>query len=938
MAKLSFLLRIAFAFLFAFLIPAAHAQGPVGSIPMDSSVITGTFPNGLRYYVRSNKKPEQKVELRLMVKVGSIVEDDDQRGLAHFMEHMNFNGTKHFEKNELVSYLQSIGVEFGADLNAYTGFDQTVYILPIPTDKPGNLDKGFQILEDWAHGALLADADIDSERGVVLEESRMGKGAEQRMLEKYLPRLVAGSKYALRLPIGKDEVLKTFPYDALKRFYKTWYRPDLMGVAVVGDIDSATAMQYLRKHFAGIPAVANPRPRIYEKINDRNKSEAMVVTDKEATNGRLLLMFPYAEKKPMKAAVDYRDKIVRELTLSMLNKRLSDLARGADSPFPMAFMGFNDLIRGYENFYCMTLFGENGPEKPLQAMVAELIRARKYGFTQDELDVASREMYAAYEKLFTERNTRDSKDIIEEYISHFLDDEPVPGIETEFAWTKGFLFGIKLEEINKLMKSITGKDKIFSLISAPEKDGVNLPKEKELQKMTERAFKQDVQPVVREKVGNKLNVPLPPPGEIISQVTNTDLGTVTYTLDNGIKVTVKYTDFKDNEVLLKGFKYGGYNNYSASDRLDVKYATELVDAMGIGSYSPSDLEKVLAGKNVSVSTSISEIKNSVSGSSTVKDIEVFFQLLYLTLTSPRLDTGLAATFRSSQKMMYTFASASPEFSYLDTTYKVLYNNNPLLVSPLPKPADFDKINVNHALAIYKSAFSFADGYKFFLVGKMDSTQVKVLITKYLGSLFRSETEQRFSDDGLRPIQGEHKFIFKKGSENKSMISGYYFGETPYSEEIAIKVRAASEVLNIKIIEELREKLSAIYSGRIGASLNRDPYPHYEVMIFLPCGPENVDTLMSALQTEINKLIEKGPDKADLDKVKTQLIEHYRTNIKENAYWLGKLESIVGDGYNPGLILKYPEIINMLSEKDVQEAAKLVFGGKNKFYSILYPDK
>jgi zinc protease len=913
------------------------AQDLKAPIPSDPAVITGTFPNGLRYYIRSNKKPEQKVELRLMVKVGSIVEDEDQRGLAHFMEHMNFNGTKNFEKNELVSYLQSIGVEFGADLNAYTGFDQTVYILPIPTDKPGNLDKGFQILEDWAHNALLTDADIDSERGVVLEESRIGKGAEQRMLAKYLPRFVAGSKYAERLPIGKDEILKNFSYETLRRFYRDWYRPDLQGVSIVGDIDTATAMQYLRKHFASIPASTNPRPRIYEKVSERKKSESMVITDKEASSAQLILMFPYYPQKALKTVGDYRDKLRRDLLLDMLNKRLGELARGADSPFPYAYMGFNDLIRGYENFLCVTVFGEKGPEQALNAMVAELIRARKFGFSQDELTLSSRDLLSGMEKRYNERNTTDSKEFIEEYIRGFLNDEPFPGIETEFAWASKFIPGISLQEINQLMKELSGKDNLFSLITAPEKDGVSLPDEKALQKMVAKAFKQEVKPIIREKLPEQLTVALPAPGQIVAESTNPALGTVTYTLDNSVKVSVKYTDFKEDEVLLAGFKKGGYNNYPVKDRNDVRFAPEVIKAMGVGTYSPTDLEKVLSGKNVSLSADISDIKTSVSGSSTVKDLETLFQLLYLNLTAPRKDLALAETFRSSQKMVYGFAAANPQYAFFDTTFKQLYGNNPLFISPIPKVADFDKINVENTLSIYKKEFGAAEGYHFFIVGKVDTIALQELITKYLAVIPRAESYPTFTDDGLRPVNGDQKFTFKKGTEKKSMILGNYHGETPFSEDLSLHVRAVSEVLNIKIIEELREKLSAIYGGQISARLNRDPYPHYEAVIMLPCGPENVDTLLLTLNNEIKKMIEQGPDEKDLEKVKTQFHEQYRTNMKENSYWMAKLQSILGEGYSMENFLNFNERVDKLTKADLQEAARLIFGGPNKFYAILYPE-
>ncbi|MGN6568976.1 MAG: M16 family metallopeptidase, partial [Flavipsychrobacter sp.] len=405
----------------------SYAQGLNAKLPVDPHVIKGKFANGLTYYIRPNEKPEHKVELRIVVKAGSILEEDNQQGLAHFMEHMNFNGTKNFQKNDLVSYLQSIGVQFGADLNAYTSFDETVYILPIPTDKKENLDKGFQIIEDWAHNALLTDSDIDGERGVVLEESRLRKGAGLRMRDKYFPRLVSGSKYADRLPIGKDDILKHFKYDAIRRFYHDWYRPDLQAVMVVGDIDTATAMKMLKEHFEGLKNPAKEKERYYADVKPRTKPDAMVVTDKEATNSFLQIMYPFTKKKDATTLNDYANDLKRELAISMLNTRFSDLAQSGNPPFIFGAGNFNSLVHGYEAFTLFAMFGNDGAENATNALTAEILRAQKYGFTETELELAKKDMLSNIEKLYNERNKTESKTYVSEYIRNFLDNEDMPG-------------------------------------------------------------------------------------------------------------------------------------------------------------------------------------------------------------------------------------------------------------------------------------------------------------------------------------------------------------------------------------------------------------------------------------------------------------------------------------------------------------------------------
>ncbi|HXS37627.1 MAG TPA: pitrilysin family protein, partial [Flavipsychrobacter sp.] len=580
---------------------SAYAQDLNAPMPIDPNVIKGTLPNGLTYYIRPNHKPENKVELRLFVNAGSILEDDNQRGLAHFMEHMNFNGTTHFQKNDLVSYLQSIGVQFGADLNAFTSFDETVYILPIPTDKPDNIEKGFQIIEDWAHNALLTDSDIDGERGVVLEESRLGKGANMRMRDKYFPRLVSGSKYADRLPIGKDDIIHNFKYETIRKFYHDWYRPDLQAVAIVGDIDTATAKKLLMEHFTGLTNPSNEKPRTYVDVKPRAKSDAMVVTDKEATNSILRVIYSYNKKKVQTTVGDYREDMKRELVLSMINTRLSDLAQGSNPPFPFASVFFDPTILGYEAFSGFAVISNNDPSKSLDALSAELLRAKKYGFNQSELDRAKKDMMSQMEKAYNERTTTESKNYVNEYMGNFLEKEPIPGIENEYTYYQKMLPSIQLSELNDLPKKWMGNENNFTLITAPDKKDVRLPNDAGLLAMSQKAFKQEVKPLEEKQVASSLMDKMPTPGKVVSQKAEDGFNATTYTLSNGIQVTIKPTDFKSDEILLQGIKQGGTGSYGVADKSNVNYATDVVESMGVGDFTPNDLQKVTAGKDINVS-------------------------------------------------------------------------------------------------------------------------------------------------------------------------------------------------------------------------------------------------------------------------------------------------------------------------------------------------
>jgi zinc protease len=922
---------------------AAFAQAPIlkpvlPKLPADPEVATGHLPNGLTYYIRHNNKPEHKVELRLVVKAGSILEDEKQLGLAHFMEHMNFNGTKNFQKNDLVSYLQSIGVQFGADLNANTGFDQTIYILPIPTDKPDNIEKGFQIIEDWSHNALLTDKDIDDERGVVLEESRLGKGANMRMLNTYFPQLASGSLYAARLPIGKDDILKNFKYDEIRRFYKDWYRPDLEAVIIVGDIDTTTAKKMVMAHFGNIKNPEGEKKRFSPDVKPRTSPEAMVVTDKEATNSVLQILYPYTHKRKQVTLADYKEDLERQLVLQMMNERLSDLSQGSTPPFLGAEVSFEDLIQGYESFGMGAAFGKDGAAKALNALTGELIKAQKYGFAPSELDRAKKEMESSIEKSYNERHTTESATYTEEYIRAFTQDEPFPGIEKEYGYYKIILPEIQVAQLNGLVNAWTKDANTFTLITGPEKVDVQLPTSTELLAMTSAAMKQDIQKTEEKVVAASLMSTLPTPGNVVSKTQEAGLDATTYTLSNGIQVTIKPTTFKSDEVLMTGVKKGGKNNYGLADKNNAQFATQITDAMGVGTFSPNDLEKVIAGKTMSVAVSMADITDGVTGKSSIRDFESMLQLMNLTLTQPRKDEGLYKAFTDKSKTMLQYITANPQAAFADTLSKVLYNNNPLAKRPFPKASDFDEINLDRTLQIYRNEFSTANGYHFFIVGNINPETAIPLINTYIGSLQQDNTPANFKDNGVRPITGEHQIKVYKGKEKKSLIISVHFGETTYSEDLALKAQAVADILNIKVIENLREKLGGIYTGGFGSKVEKEPYQHYSITLQLPCGPENVDKLIAAAEVEIKHMQQQGPDEADLQKVKNTWLEKHNTAVAENGYWSGKLENILFWNTDKDRVLHYSDYVNKLTKEDIKNTAITLFTGKNEFTAILYPEQ
>jgi zinc protease len=918
----------------------AVAQNLSEKLTTDIKVTTGTLPNGLKYYIRPNSKPENKVELRLIINAGSILEDDNQQGLAHFTEHMLFNGTKNFPKNELVSYLQSIGVEFGADLNAYTSFDETVYMLPVPTDKPENIDKGFQILQDWAQGALMTDKDIDEERKVVLEESRTGKGAGDRMAKKYLPKLLGGTKYGNRLPIGKDDLLKSFKPDVLRKYYKDWYRPDLMAVVVVGDITTEKAEELIKKYFTPLTNPGKTRARETFAANPYKKQEGMFLTDPEQTSTVFLLNFSPRKVEADKTVGDYRNTIVEQLAFSIINQRYQDLAQSATPPFVFSQASNDSYIRGFQSLN-MALMPTTDLTSAINAAIGELVSIEQYGFNPGELELVKKSILSRMEKQYNERTTTNSSAYLGEYQRNFLENEAIPGIEKEVDMYRKLLPGITANEVTIAFKKLFSKEdkeKFFALVMSPEDKDAVVNTDAAVLTAVKNAFNQKVEKKADVEVVSTLIDNLPAKGSITKTEKDDKLQSTTYTLSNGIKVTVKPTTFKSDEILFRGVKKGGTGAYGVADKANVNMLGQVIETMGYGKFTPTNLQKALAGKNIGVTPSIDETSVSINGRSDVKDLESLMQLTYLQLTEPRLDESLLAAFVGSTSAQLKNITSNPQYAFIDKLIAEIYNNNPLRPMVIPSEADLKSLNAKRAIEIYKNEFSTADGYHFFIVGNVDENTLKPLLEQYIASLPSTGKTPKFTDNGLRPKTGNNKFEFKKGTEPQSLIVAQYFGEMPYTEDMALKATLIGDILTIRVIEKIREEMGSIYSGGFSGSMNKEPYASYEFQTQLPTGPENVDGIIKEINAEIAKLKTTGPEQKDLDKVRTAILEKRKEQLKTNQYWMGKLEQLQFDGRSPEWFFNFENEINKISVQDIKAAANKFFDGKNSFIGVLNPEK
>ena len=924
----------------SFLIFSWCAQGASNlsdPIPLDPALKQGVLPNGLHYYILKNGKPEKHVELRLVVKAGSILEDDDQQGLAHFTEHMEFDGSKHFQKHELISYLQSIGVKFGADLNAYTSFDETVYVLPIPTGKKENLETGFRVLEDWAQGASLKDDAIVAEAPVVLEELRLGRGADERMGRKLLPEVFDGSLYASRLPIGKEDILKTFRHDTLRRFYRDWYRPDLEAVVVVGDIEPAQAEKMIREHFAHLKNPAHERPRNYAEIAARADSRALVVTDPEATNNAVTIRYPSRKVPPDTTVGDYRKSLVRSLYSTILNEHLHELTQQADAPFLGAFSGIGSIAPDYESFSTTILIGRAGIEPAIKAAVEENERARQFGFGVDELERAKLSLLRNYEEAYKEKDKSESASHAAELIRHFLVQESVPGITGEYGYASEFLPGISLEEVNAYAKTMTPGATVPKLVvyMGSSKEGETVPTEASLLQWVANAEQTAVAAKEEKKLAAKLMTEPPKAGTIVAEKENKELGFDELTLSNGVKVILKPTDFQNDQVLMSATRFGGQSLYDEKDKFNAQYATGVTGAMGIAQFTPVDVGKILSGRTARASINVAGYTDQVSGASGSDDIETMLQLLYLRMTSPRQDPALFSAYITSHEDSARNTMSRPEAVFHDNLQTTLYGDNPR-VSHIPKPDDFTHIDLARASAISQERFGSAYGLTFIFVGSFEIDKIKPLLEIYLASLPTPAVPAKFRDLGIRPVAGVVKKDVRVGSEPKSSVTLTFTGPAKYSLAENTRFYMMIEAINIKIIDDIREKMSLIYGGGMSGALDRAPYENYRIGATLPCGPKNVDKVIAAVFAEIDQMKQSGPPQADLDKVKRALLEQHKIDVRTNSFWQNYLQDATLYGTDPANVLTFEKRINDVTVADLKEAANRYFNAANYVQAVQYP--
>jgi zinc protease len=909
-------------------------------LPIDQKVRYGKLDNGVTYYIRHNELPKQRVDFYIAQNVGSILEEDEQNGLAHFLEHMAFNGSKSFSGNTLINYLESIGVKFGQNLNAYTSYDRTVYnISDVPAIREGIIDSCLLILHDWSGFLLLDEKEIDKERGVIREEMRSYGGANRRIMQKILPEILPDNQYSKRNIIGTEDIILNFKPETLRAFYKKWYRSDLQGLIIVGDIDPEQIEKKLKTLYADHPAQPNPAERVYYKVAGNDTPLVGIATDKEATYTAVSIDFKHdALPREMKETVvglmtDYLNSVVSQI----MHERFSDLTQQANPPFLGASLR-NGLFAN-----TVTLESLSGDvyikgdeiETGFKTLVREIERVNKFGFTAAEYDRAKTNILTQYENAFKEKDKMQNGSYAEEYVGHFTMGGYIPGIETEYNLISSIAPNVPLEVVNQYIQELIGDKDIVITLIAPEKEGVTPPSKNDLLTWFNDAKKEDIQALKEESNNEPLLSEIPTGGKIIETSQDKVFGTTNYTLSNGVKVVIKSTNFKDDEILLSATSPGGSSHFPESESVNIKLYGSVSTLGGLGKFSQTDLRKVLAGKSVSISTGISLLYESFSGSSNVKDFETLLQLVYLNFTAPRTDEDAFQSFITRIKSQLESQEANPEIALMDTFINTLYIN-PIRNSRL-KANDLSKVNYQTIMNWRKDRYADASDFTFIFTGNIDPETHKDLITKYLGSLPSIKRKESFLPVNENYRSGTIKKSFQQKMENpKSTVSDFYWTTFKPTLRNRIEIDILRQVLQIVYLEKVREDEGGTYSVGVQSAISNYPEGQTPLQISFETQPGKESDLNKIVYSEFQKVVAEGPRKADFDKAKEFLMKQQQEQEQKNPYWNGVITNFYRYGHD--LYTDYLKILNEITPVDIQKKAKAFIDSKNLIEIIMIGSK
>ena len=900
-------------------------------VPMDEAVRKGTLPNGLTYYIRHNEWPEKRAFFYIAQKVGSIQEDEDQRGLAHFLEHMCFNGTKNFPGDKLKTYLEGIGVPFGENLTAYTAFDETVYNIDnVNVEIAGAVDTCLLILHDWAGNLLLEGKEIDKERGVINEEWRMRSNAIMRMYEKALPTIYPDSKYGHRMPIGTMDVVMNFPHETLRNYYHKWYRPDLQGIVIVGDINVDEIEQKIKTIFADIqPAGPDAGKFEYYPVSDNEEPIVSINKDKEQNNNSFYFMWKTeAFPREMKNTAAYlMTTLITYSIEKMFDERFAEILQKENPPFLRANFGYEDFFvsKTKEAFSASVTCEENKYEEGIKAIYREVLRAKRHGFTEAEFGRFKSEYKSMIENLYLHRDKIESSQYVNDCVRHFIDNEPMQSIEWTYTNVTQLLdmpqFNVAMA--NGFMNQMPEKNLVV-IAFAGDKEGNILPTKEDILKWMAEVEAEDIEAPKHEEDNRPLISQMPEPGTV-KKMTEDKFGATLITLSNGVRIHVKKTDFAPNTIMMQAYSNGGTSLYDIKE-LDQTSSVSLAAVGGWGEFSNTEINKKLAGIQAEVATGVNDSGEMVSGSCAKKDFETMMQLTYLHFTAPRKDTEIYNSTIQRTKVALKNKEIDPMTALQDTINKVVYNDNPR--AKRTKAEDLDRINYDRILEIYNERFADADDFFFFLTAATEIYTIAPLLAKYLGALPTVKGKEKTKPTDLKIAKGEHTNIFEKELETPSAnVLFIYHAPMKSNLKNSFMVTMLDQLMDLKYTESVREDEGGAYGVPTSASLKSYPEKIVQMTIQLPTSPDKRERMTEIIYKGIDEMVNQGPKESDLQKIKEYLARKHEESLKDNGYWLRQMINYSKTGHDN--VTDYNKVLNSINVADLQKLAKKIFRSGNR---------
>jgi zinc protease len=908
-------------------------------IPADPAVRTGTLSNGLTYFIRHNKEPEKRASFYIIQNVGALLENDDQNGLAHFLEHMAFNGTKSFPGKMIISSLEKHGVAFGRNINAYTGHDETVYNLSdVPVDKPGLTDTCLLILRDWSDFLLLEEKEIDAERGVIAEEWRTRRNAQFRIQNKFLPVLLKGSKYAERDVIGDLEVIKNFSYQTLRDFYHKWYRTDLQAIAVVGDFDPVEMENKIIATFSDIKPVADAPAREVFMVPSHTEPLFVLATDKEAPQTQISIYIKHREPARVDKNLGYmKDQIILSLMNSAISTRIQELLQKGNPPFIAGSIGFSGLVRGYNAFYMFATCSPEGEATALEAIYKEAERVKRFGFTQGELDRARANYLTSFESFYKQKDKVPNDSYISAMQEFFLTGEPMNSLDFENEFIQKILPEISIRDINQKFRSLMTSDNRVIIISGPEGEGISHLSEENVHQIIAGVTASQIDPYVEAAIAESLIDEELTGGKIVSRRQLQAFNAVEWTLSNNAKVVFRKADYDKDNIALSAFSFGGTSVYNDDMLISASFLPMVIDTYGAGDFDNITLQKMLTGKKASLGITLSELSEGFSGTSTPKDFETMLQLLYLKFEKPRFDSEAHKTIMARYAAFLESMGNDPSKIMQDSLSLILTDYNPRTI--LLNPDVLEKVSFEDITRIYDDRYRNSGEFTFVIVGNIEEEVVIPLVEKYIGSLTYEPRKEKWVDRKVRHPKGTlSRSIEIPLAVPKASVYISYSGALKYNPENNVGIKVIQGILEMVYTEKVREDEGGTYGVSLTASSQLRPYEAASALIMFDCDPDRADDLSKIIHNEINSLISNGPDTEKFNKAVQNLLKNREESKLHNRYWSSAIYAWYYTGVDNNNPDNYEKILQGLTPSDIQKLAKKYFGKANTAQIVFRPKK